>query len=238
MPDPVKPSHSWLGPLLGLAIVIVVVSVYYSLLRDTLSWESLRWHLDYWKSLVDDHLLLAVLCFFLVYVLVTAFSLPAAGLLSLLAGALFGRWLGLGIVSTAATLGATLAFLTSRYLLRQWVQSRFAARLEQFNRGIQRDGLYYLFLLRLVPAVPFFLVNLVMGLTTMRVLPYALVSWAGMLLPGFLYVNAGTQLAALESAAGLLSWPVLLSLAAVGAVPLGLRFTMRWWRCRQQRSQR
>jgi len=225
----VTPYRHGFGPLVGLLLIAIVGGVYYSFLRDILTWEYVRAHADSWKNWVDQHLLMALLLYFFLYVVVAAFSLPVAGLLSLLAGALFGRWLGLAIVSTAATLGATLAFLASRYLLRDWVQSRFAHRLEQFNRGIRRDGLYYLFLLRLIPAVPFFLINLVMGLTTMRLLPYALVSWAGMLLPGFLYVNAGTELAALESPAGLFSWPVLASLAALGLVPLALRHALRWW---------
>jgi len=236
-PSSLVSDRKGLGPLVGLLLVAIVGVVYYIFLRDILTWESIRAHVDEWKNWIDQHLLIALLIYFFLYVVVAAFSLPVAGLLSLLAGALFGRWLGLAVVSTAATLGATLAFLASRYLLRDWVQSRFARRLEQFNRGIGRDGLYYLFLLRLIPAVPFFLINLVMGLTTMRLLPYALVSWAGMLLPGFLYVNAGTELATLESPADLFSWPVLASLAALGLVPLALRYGVRWWHKRSEREE-
>jgi uncharacterized membrane protein YdjX (TVP38/TMEM64 family) len=235
MNPPPSPPRSWIGPLLALGVLVLLVSVFWGGGFDALRWDFIRSHVDTWKAQVNDHLLLAVVLYFLLYVAVTAFSLPAAGLLSLLAGALFGRWLGIGIVSIAATLGATLAFLASRYLLREWVRGHFAAQLEQFNRGIERDGLYYLFFLRLVPAVPFFLINLGMGLTTMRVLPYAAVSWAGMLLPGFLYVNAGTELSTLESPAGLLSWPVVLSLAALGLVPLALRYGILWLQWQRER---
>lgn len=235
-PPPSSP-RSWIGPLLAVGILLILGGVYWGGGFDAFNGKNISSHVDTWKTQVDDNLFLAVVLYFLLYVTVTTFSLPAAGLLSLLAGVLFGRWLGLGIVSTAATLGATLAFLASRYLLRDWVRNHFAAQLEQFNRGIERDGLYYLFFLRLVPAVPFFLINLVMGLTTMRVLPYAVVSWAGMLLPGFLYVNAGSELATLESPAGLLSWPVLVSLAALGLVPLALHYGILWLQHRRETSE-
>src|SRR5207302_5821473 len=111
----------------------------------------------------------------------------------------------------------------SRYVLRDWVQRRFGDRLEPVNRGVEKDGGYYLFALRLVPVVPFFLINLGMGLTPMRVTTFAAVSWLGMLLGTFLYVNAGTELATLDSLADLLSWKVLGSLALLGLTPLAVR---------------
>src|SRR5262249_50072969 len=160
------------------------------------------------RAQVDEHLLLAVLIFFLVYVAMTALSLPAAAVLTVLAGALFGRWLGTGVVSLASTLGATLAFLSSRYLFRDWVQRRYPDRLRPINEGVAKDGAFSLFTLRLVPVVPFFLINLGMGLTPMRVTTFALVSWLGMLLGTFLYVNAGTALASIDSPKDILSWPV------------------------------
>src|SRR5262249_21146405 len=128
---------------------------------------------------------------------------------------------------------ATLAFLSSCYVLRDWVQRRFGGRLEAINRGVEKDGAYYLFALRLVPVVPFFLINLGMALTPMRVATFAAVSWPGMLLGTFLYVNAGTELATLDSPADLLSWRVLLSLALLGIVPLAIRKLIQWkvrWR--------
>jgi uncharacterized membrane protein YdjX (TVP38/TMEM64 family) len=220
-----NPRPISLAPRLALLLGLAgLVGAFYLLGgHHYLSWAYIRANVDAWKAFVDDNRLLCALGYFLLYVGITALSLPAAGLLSLLAGALFGRWLGTGLVSIAATLGATLAFLAARYLFRDWVQSRLAGRLERLNRGIEREGVYYLFVLRLVPVVPFFLVNIGMALTPIRLLPYVVVSWAGMLLPGFLYVNAGTELGRLDSPSGLLSWPLMLSLAALGLTPLLLR---------------
>ena len=170
----------------------------------------------------------------MVYVAVTALSLPAAVPLTLVGGALFGRWLGTGVVSLASTLGATLAFLMSRYLLRDWVQAKFGDRLASINRGVERDGGFYLFTLRLVPAVPFFVVNLGMGLTPIRVGTFAFVSWAGMLLGTFLYVNAGTALGSVDKPSEVLSAKVIISLALLGIAPLLVRKLVEWGVTRKQ----
>ena len=148
--------------------------------------------------------------------------------MTLVAGALFGRWLGTAVVSLASTVGATGAFLMSRYLLRDWVQARFGERLRSINRGVEIEGGFYLFTLRLVPVVPFFVVNLGMGLTPIRVGTYAVVSWAGMLLGTFLYVNAGTALANVDSPSEVLSPKVLSSLALLGVAPLLFRKLVDW----------
>jgi uncharacterized membrane protein YdjX (TVP38/TMEM64 family) len=226
--DPPKSSRLWPRLALAALLVLAFVGFYLFGLHEHLGWDSIRGNLDSWQQAVRDNLALAVLIFFVVYVLVTALSLPAAGILSLLAGALFGRWLGAGVASTAATVGATLAFLSSRYVLREWVQRRFAGRLEPINRGVVEDGAYYLFMMRLIPAVPFFLINLAMGLTPMRVGTFVAVSWIGMLPGSFLFANAGTELATLQSPAGLLSWRVLGSLALIGVAPLLIRQALRW----------
>lgn len=220
-----------LWPRLALAfLLLLAVFAFYVLgWSEYLTWDAIKQNLDAWQNQVNENLAIAVLVFFLIYVAATALSLPAATILTLLGGALFGRWLGTGVVSIASTLGATLAFLSSRYILRDWVQRRFGARLGPINRGVEKDGAYYLFTLRLVPAVPFFLINVGMGLTPMRVITFALVSWIGMLPGTFLYINAGTELAMLESPSGLLSWRVLASLALLGLVPLVLRWLVRWW---------
>jgi uncharacterized membrane protein YdjX (TVP38/TMEM64 family) len=127
------------------------------------------------------------------------------------------------LVGVAATLGATLAFLSSRYLFRDWVQRRFGPRLDALNRGIEKDGAYYLFTLRLVPLFPFFLINLGMGLTRLPVRTFAWVSFLGMLPGTFLYVNAGTELGKLNSLADVASPGLLAAFALLGIVPLVLR---------------
>ena len=161
---------------------------------------------------------LAVL-FFGAYVAVTALSLPLAVWMTLAAGALFGFWQGLVIVSFASTLGATLAFLAARYLLRDWVHGRMGRRADAIDAGMRRDGAFYLFSLRLIPIIPFFAVNLLMGLTPIRTLTFYLVSQAGMLAGTAVYVNAGTQLARLDSLSGIVSPPLLVSFALLGLFP-------------------
>ena len=136
----------------------------------------------------------SVCCFFSLYVVVTALSLPGAAIMTLAAGALFGLVWGVVIVSFASTIGATLAFLVSRYLFRDTVQKRFAGRLKSINKGIEDEGAFYLFTLRLVPIFPFFLINILMGLTPIKTFTYYWVSQLGMFAATVVYVNAGTQL--------------------------------------------
>jgi pyruvate/2-oxoglutarate dehydrogenase complex dihydrolipoamide dehydrogenase (E3) component/uncharacterized membrane protein YdjX (TVP38/TMEM64 family) len=157
--------------------------------------------------------------FFLIYVAVTAASLPGAAIMTLAAGALFGLVTGTILVSFASTLGATLAFLASRYVLRDSIESRFGERLKSINEGLERDGAFYLFTLRMIPAIPFFVINLVMGLTRIKTLTFAWVSQIGMLLGTIVFVNAGTQLAQLDSLEGILSPSIIGSLVLLAIVP-------------------
>lgn len=158
--------------------------------------------------------------YFLVYVAVTALSLPGATIVTLAGGAIFGLGWGLLIVSFASSIGATLAFLTARFLLRDAVQSRFGQRLADVDRGIQKDGAFYLFTLRLIPVVPFFVINLLMGLTKMKTWTYYWVSQIGMLAGTAVYVNAGTQLGQLTSLKGIVSPGLLGSFVLLGLFPL------------------
>jgi len=158
--------------------------------------------------------------YFCIYVLVTALSLPGAAVMTLAGGALFGLWTALIVVSFASSIGATLAFLVSRFLLRDWVQGTFGDKLKAINTGVEKEGAFYLFSLRLVPIFPFFVINLVMGLTPLKTVLYYLVSQVGMLPGTFVYVNAGTQLGQLEGAGGILSPGLLLSFALLGIFPL------------------
>jgi pyruvate/2-oxoglutarate dehydrogenase complex dihydrolipoamide dehydrogenase (E3) component/uncharacterized membrane protein YdjX (TVP38/TMEM64 family) len=184
--------------------------------------------LDYFKSqqaIIESwraaRPLTAALVFFLVYVFVTVLSLPGSAIaMTLIGGAVFGLFWGLLLVSFASTIGATLAFLTSRFLLRDWVQQHFGERLRTINSGIEKEGGFYLFSLRLIPLFPFFVINLVMGLTPIRTRTFYWVSQAGMLAGTLVYVNAGTQLARLESLSGILSPALLGSFAVLGLFPL------------------
>ena len=183
--------------------------------------------LDYLKSqqqLIGDyynrHVLFTIILFFMVYVVSTAVSFPGATVLTLFAGALFGLTTGTVIVSFASTIGSTLAFLTSRFILRDFVQRKFNNQLKLINEGIRREGEYYLFSLRLIPIFPFFLINLAMGLTPIRVFKFYVVSQVGMLPGTIVYVFAGTQLAQIESLKGILSPGLIAAFSIIGLFPL------------------
>ncbi|ENM5740320.1 TVP38/TMEM64 family protein [Vibrio mimicus] len=184
-------------------------------------------------SYIDAHLLQATLIYFVVYVLLTAFSIPGATVVTLLGAALFGFWLSLLLASFASTIGATLAFLSSRFLLRDWVQSKFAEKLLTINQGVERDGAFYLLSLRLIPVFPFFLINLVMGLTPISTWRYYWVSQLGMLPGTAVYLNAGTQLAEISSLGEIISLPVLASFVLLGVFPIVVKWLMGKF---QQRS--
>ena len=170
-----------------------------------------------------DSPFLSSAAYFIVYVLATALSIPGAALLTLAGGAVFGLFWGTVIISFASTIGATLAFLMSRFLLRDWVAGRFGQRLAAIDEGVRREGALYLFTLRLVPVFPFFLINLLLGLTAMKARTFYWVSQLGMLAGTVVYVNAGTQLAKLDSLSGILSPGLLGSFALLGIFPLVAR---------------
>lgn len=179
--------------------------------------KSSQAQIEQWRS---DAPVIMGLAFFLLYVVVTALSLPGAVVMTLAAGAFFGLAWGLLIVSFASTIGATLAFLVARYLLRDSVQRRFGDRLKSINKGVEREGALYLFTLRLVPIFPFFVINLVMGLTSFRTVTFYWVSQLGMLAGTIVYINAGTQLAQIDSLSGILSPSLLISFALLGIFPM------------------
>lgn len=169
----------------------------------------------------------------LLYVAVTALSLPGAVVMTLAGGALFGLWTGTLLVSFASSIGATLAFLVSRFLLRDQVQRRYGQRLAAVNAGMARDGAFYLFTLRLVPVFPFFVINLLMGLTPLRTRTFYWVSQLGMLPGTLVYVNAGTRLAELDSLSGILSPGLIASFALRGLFPLLARRLVAWMQARK-----
>jgi dihydrolipoamide dehydrogenase len=207
--------------LLFLGAIAILVAGYLLLDFDRfLTLAYLKSSLDAFRSYQEAYPASTIVLYFVAYVVVTALSLPGAAVMTLAGGALFGLVAGTVIVSFASSVGATLAFLVSRYLLRDIVQRRFRDKLDAVNQGIAKDGGFYLFTLRLVPIFPFFLVNLVMGVTPIRTWTFYWVSQVGMLAGTIVYVNAGTQLAQLESLSGLLSPTLLLSFALLGVFPL------------------
>ncbi|MBF2760564.1 MAG: FAD-dependent oxidoreductase [Ectothiorhodospiraceae bacterium AqS1] len=205
--------------LVLIIAAIVVVFIWFDLARF-LEFEALKERQAEIDALYQERPLFLLLGYFIVYVAVTGLSLPGAAILTLAGGAIFGLLWGTVVVSFASTTGATIAFLVSRYLLRDAIQKRYGDRLKAINDGIERDGAFYLFTLRLVPVFPFFMVNLVMGITPMRTLTFALVSQAGMLAGTIVYVNAGTRLAQLDSLQGILSPALIGSFVLLGVFPL------------------
>ena len=203
-----------------LLLVVLAIGAFIALdLGRYLSFEQLKASQDGFAQLHAQQPFAVAAVYFAVYVLATALSIPGAVIITLAGGAVFGLWQGLLLVSFASSIGATLAFLASRFVLRDWVEARFGQRLADINAGVDKEGGFYLFTLRLIPVVPFFLINLLMGLTRMKTGTFYVVSQIGMLAGTAVYVNAGTQLAQLDSVQGILS-PVLLgSFVLLGIFP-------------------
>lgn len=207
--------------LVLLLILIAAVGLYFAFDLDRLlTIEGLKSSRDALDALLAESWWLVAGGYFFVYVFVTAISLPGAAVMTLAGGALFGLLWGTVIVSFASTIGATLAFLVSRFLLRDGVQARFGDRLRAINEGVRREGAFYLFGLRLVPVFPFFLINLLMGLTPIPTRTFYWVSQLGMLAGTVVYVNAGTQLGRIDRLSGIVSPALLASFALLGVFPL------------------
>lgn len=205
--------------LLLLAAIGVGLFFFYDL-NQLLTLDGLKGSMAQFDQYKAQSPLLVIGGFFLLYILVTALSLPGAAILTLAAGALFGLAQGLLVASFASSIGATLAFLVSRYLLRDTIKKRFPERLTAIDTGVEKEGAFYLFTLRLVPVFPFFLINLLMGLTAIKSWTFYWVSQIGMLAGTFVFVNAGTQLAQIDSLSGILSLDLILSFALLGVFPL------------------
>ncbi|MGJ0517150.1 MAG: TVP38/TMEM64 family protein [Methylomicrobium sp.] len=204
-----------------LAIIALAIGAFF--LFDIDQWLTLeRFKAEYARLIGyrDAHPLLITLAYAGIYIAVTGLSLPGATVLTLAGGALFGLVGGTLIVSFASSIGATLAFLAARFLFRDTVKSRFGDRLAAIDAGLAKDGPYYLFTLRLVPLFPFFVINLLMGLTAIKTLTFYWVSQLGMLAGTVVYVNAGTQLAKIDSLSGILSPPLVGAFVLLGLFPL------------------
>jgi pyruvate/2-oxoglutarate dehydrogenase complex dihydrolipoamide dehydrogenase (E3) component/uncharacterized membrane protein YdjX (TVP38/TMEM64 family) len=204
-----------------IALIAVSILTFFLLdLDQLLTLEALRERQDALEAYVQQNFTAALAIFFIIYIAVTGLSIPGAAIMTLVAGFLFGVLYGTIVVSFASTIGATLAFLLSRFLLRNFVESRFGNAVRRINGGIEKDGPYYLFALRLVPAFPFFAINLAMGLTRLPVLTFYWVSQLGMLAGTIVYVNAGTQLGRVENTGDILSPQLLGSFVLLGLFPI------------------
>lgn len=206
--------------LIVLMIAACVLAFMTLNLGQHLTIETLKAQQEALKVYYNGHLVLMIGGYFFIYIVSTALSLPGAAILTLAGGAIFGFWPGTLIVSFASSIGATIAFIVSRFLLRDWLQNRFREKLTTINEGIRKEGSFYLFALRLVPAFPFFLVNIVMGLTPIKTTTFYWVSQTGMLAGTMAFVFAGTQLSQIQSIRGILSLKLMLSFTIIGVLPL------------------
>ncbi|BBM64275.1 TVP38/TMEM64 family protein [Vibrio alfacsensis] len=211
--------------ILGLILLAVILLLGINF-GQYLTLENAKAQQEALNTLIEENFLLAATTYFFTYIAITAFSIPGAAVVTLLGAALFGFWTSLLLVSFASTIGATIAFLSSRYLLREWVQDKFGNKLSAINQGVEKDGAFYLFSLRLIPVFPFFLINLLMGLTPMAVTRFYLTSQIGMLPGTAVYLNAGTQLATIDSLSGIVSPTVLASFALLGLFPIIAKWIM------------
>ena len=205
--------------ILVLVLLGAIVAYFVFDLGQILSLENFKASQSEIVAAKDANPILYIAGFFILYVAVTGLSIPGAAIMSLVAGALFGVLVGTIIVSFASTLGATLAFLSARFVLRDWVQGKFGERLRAIDEGLEKDGAFYLFTLRLIPVFPFFVINLLMGLTRIKTRTFFWVSQLGMLPATIVYVNAGTQISRIESTSGLLSPTLIASFVALAFFP-------------------
>lgn len=184
-------------------------------------------------ALYADHKLTVIAVYMVIYILVTSLSLPGAAIMTLAGGAFFGLLTGTIVVSFASSIGATLACFVSRFILRDWVQSKFGEKLKTINEGIEKEGAFYLFTLRLIPVFPFWLINLVMGLTKMPLRTFYWVSQAGMLAGTVVYVNAGKELAKINSLSGILSPGLIFSFVLLGLFPIAIKKLLSLYRSKK-----
>jgi uncharacterized membrane protein YdjX (TVP38/TMEM64 family) len=224
------------GKILAMAGIIALAAFGFTLgWFDSLTLESLKMRQDGLRAQVAESPLSFAAAYFFLYVAVTALSLPGAAVLTLAGGALFGFWRGLLLVSFASSLGASAAFLLARYLARDWVEGKFGRRFREIQEGFARDGGGYLVFLRLVPAFPFFLVNILSGLTSLSLGKFYLVSQLAMLPGTAVFVNAGTELSRVESLGDILSARLILAFCLLGIFPLLAKKGMELWRRKNAR---
>ena len=226
-----KKNNTWIGKAAVAVIIIIGIFAFrYFELGQYLSLDYLKASQEKLHQLYQSHRLTVIAAYMGIYIVVTALSLPGAAVMTLAGGGLFGLVVGTITVSFASTIGATLACVVSRFLLQDWVQGKFGDKLATINAGIEKEGAFYLFSLRLVPVFPFFVINLLMGLTKMRLFTFFWVSQLGMLAGTVVYVNAGRQLARIDSLSGILSPGVLASFAVLGLFPITVKKLLAFYK--------
>jgi uncharacterized membrane protein YdjX (TVP38/TMEM64 family) len=214
-------DHSLIKKLAIVGIILILIILFKVFgLGQYLTLDYLKTQQAAFSALYAAHPVTVIAAYMLIYIAVTALSLPGAAVMSLAGGAMFGLVIGTIVISFASTIGATLACLVARYLLREGVQKKFKDKLVRINAGIDKEGGFYLFSLRLVPIFPFFVINLVMGLTSIPLRTFFWVSQLGMLPGTVVYVNAGKELAKIDSLAGILSPGLLVSFVLLGLLPI------------------
>lgn len=216
--------------LIVLAGIIAVALFYYFDLKQYLTLSYIKESQEYFQQLYTEHRLLVIFSYMGIYIAVTALSLPGAAIMTLAGGGLFGFTVGTIVISFASTIGATVACAVSRYLLRESIQGKFGDKLTAINKGIDEEGAFYLFTVRLIPVFPFFIVNLLLGLTKMPLLTYFWVSQLGMLPGTMVYVNAGKELAKIDSLGGILSPGLITSFVILGLFPLTVKKILGFYR--------
>ncbi len=223
--------------IIVLAVVVGVIVVFKVLdLGQYFTLSYMKASQEKFSSLYAEHRLMVIAAYMMIYILVTSLSLPGAAIMTLAGGALFGLLLGTVVVSFASTIGATLACFVSRFILRDWMQGRFGDKLKTVNEGIEKEGAFYLFTLRLIPVFPFWLINLVMGLTKMPLRTFYWVSQIGMLAGTIIYVNAGKELAKIDSLSGILSPRLILSFVLLGLFPIATKKLLFFYKSKKTNS--
>jgi len=223
--------------LIIVAFIIIVVAAFNIFhLGDYLTLSYLKESQQRFAALYVEHRFLVIGAYMGLYIIVAALSLPGAGLMSLAGGALFGLWVGTLVVSFASAIGATVACFVSRFILRDWVQRRFRDWFVMIDAGIAREGAFYLFTLRLIAIIPFFVINLVMGLTKMPLRTFYWVSQLGMLAVTVVFVNAGKELGRINSLSDILSPGLLMSFALLGIFPLAAKKLLACYRAKKEKS--
>jgi uncharacterized membrane protein YdjX (TVP38/TMEM64 family) len=220
-----------IAAIAAVVAVTLIIFIHYDI-GAYLAISHIKESRDRLRLLYDARPAFVLGAYMLTYVLITAVSLPGAAALTLAGGAMFGLVTGTVAVSFASSIGATLAMIVSRYAIGEWVQARYGERLAAVNAGVERDGAFYLFSLRLIPVFPFFIINLLMGLTKMPVRTFYWVSQVGMIPATIVYVNAGRELGRLDSASGILSPGLIASFALVGILPIAARKLIQFYRAK------